>query len=157
MKIETTRKIRITLLVFAIIIFLGSLSFTGEAKLKKATDTSNIIITITEKNTHSKRSEMFGTTTYYIDLNYKIENKTKVGWSSLNITTHVYDKSGKHLGDLQTAFDQYSGFRLEVGGTAFQKTTWEGRNNDSFFNTLLPLDISELEFVSEVTSGKYYK
>lgn len=157
--IERVKKIRIILLVIACIACFVGASKSRAAEKKAATDVSKIKVQIVDKECYHKAAESeYRSGYYYVDLTYKITNRTKTTWSYLNITTYVYDKDGKSLGTITSEFGSTYGtsdLKLKAGGTVTQSSSFKSNQPDDFFATMYVSDLSELVFESEVTYGRH--
>ena len=160
MKVETARTIRTILLVLACIAFICGMIWSIGAAKDRASDTSNISISITNKDCYYNANESpYTNGCYHIDLTYSITNNTKVGWQYLNIVTYVYDRSGNSLGSIYSEFGVSYGqsdFHLGVGDTITKETGLEDNQPDEFFAALYQYDLSDLKFEYEIQTGTYY-
>ena len=161
MKVETAKTIRFILLIIACIALFRGIVLSVDAGKEAARDTSNIIITVTDKKSYYNEHESsYGNGYYHIDLTYSITNKTKVGWKYLQVIAHVYDKNGKSLGTINSDFGTAYGpldLNLGVGETVTNKVSLKDNQPDDFFAALYQYNLSDLKFEFDITQGTYYE
>ena len=156
MNVKTAKTIRIILLVIACIACIVGVNISQKAAKEAATDVSKINVQITDRDCYYNQNESpYTNGCYHIDFTYKITNNTKVDWVYLKITTYVYDKSGKQLGNITSEFGSSSNFKLKVGETVTKSSGFKDNQPDDFFTALYETPLSDLKFESKVTYGSY--
>jgi len=155
MSIKTAKIIRIILLVIAChAAFYGVISSQNAAK-KAATSLSKIEVQVVNlKRSHSNELK-------YIDLTFRLTNKTKVEWGYLEVKTYVYDRNGKLLGTLTSKFGRSYGtsdFYLFAKESLTRDASIKENsfNSSEFFLSLYNTNFTDLRFEPEVTYGIYY-
>ncbi len=148
---KVVRVINIILFVVALISCMPGYHRAKIAEREAATDMSRIQVEIVEKKSYFDESNQ----KYCVDITYEFENKTKVDWDYLSLTTYVYDRSGKSLGTITSKFGYSSSFKLKAGQTIKQDSQFAEYYLDDFFKTLYESNLSELVLETEVTYGGY--
>ncbi len=158
---KVMKRIRIILLIVAIIACIAGYPIAKDAEHEAATDVTKIDIQVVDKECYFDEDSgayMYGK--YVINLKLEFTNDTDVDWSYLNVSTRVFDKDGEQLGTITSSFGSSYGdsdFLLEEDETITRKTSLSENKGyeDDFFVALYNSDLSDLVFECEVTDGRY--
>ncbi len=96
---------------------------------------------------------------YYVYFDYQVTASTRIGATSMDITTHV-SLNGEEIGTINSSLD---GMNLDAGSSKSYQTYLQENQieRDDLFKTLYEADFSDLSFTFEITSisfsdGKWY-
>lgn len=165
MSIKVFKTIRIILLVVSCITLIAGIVLSKQADEEDRRDLSKIDIQVTEKRAYYSQPEsVYSSGKYHVELTFQIQNTGRSTWTSLSVTTVVYDKNGRNLGTINSTFDagyginQTSVSKLVSPGETVRWCTElvEAYPND-FMMELYEKDISAFRFESSITYGRYLK